>query len=254
MSVYDIFRPMDLDRAKGASTGFCNGIPGEQRYNEETPLFASAIIRLCYQVANGKPAKILDFGCGPGRLAKAILDSDKDGVAVNEYEATDISYTMRAFARMNVNDKRFVTTNAALLGPVKGGRQPNVLLVSFVLQHMPAVRLYPAIRWMWDVSHDRDFDFTCTRLVVVNSKQRLAITKDGFVDDGPLGVDVDDELSRGFEECGQLFTDDEMTTSPVVNALMRGQLQHTAKVYRPLEAWRHIIESDRKEFDKKCPD
>jgi len=41
----------------------------QQRWDEETPVFAEAILNLV-----SAEASIVDYGCGPGRIAKTVID------------------------------------------------------------------------------------------------------------------------------------------------------------------------------------
>ena len=65
---HNLFKPTDLTEAQHAAVGDCNGYTMEQRYALETPLFAKAILKHVKH-----HARILDYGCGPGRLVKEIF-------------------------------------------------------------------------------------------------------------------------------------------------------------------------------------
>lgn len=240
MSVYNIFRPPNMDAAKHMAVGKCNGRQMEERWDVETGVFADAILRQCGRA--GHPSDVLDFGCGPGRLARVLLAKDPNKEKIRCYNATDISMPMRKMALRNCgHDDRFNITDGALLDRPGIGPYMDVIIVSFVLQHMPAIRLNPAIKWLWSHSTMQ------TRLIFINSEARLAISTQGFVDDRSLGVDVDNELSRGFSFVEDLLTSEEASI-PVVHSLLEGPLKHRALVLGARQDWLYSTGMDNTEF------
>jgi len=89
-----LFHPKSFNEAQHAAVGPCNGMDMATRYKEETPVFARAILR--HKQSDGK--LILDYGCGPGRMAKELLAQDSSIRVIG----VDNSPEMRAIALKNV--------------------------------------------------------------------------------------------------------------------------------------------------------
>ncbi|HUS87967.1 MAG TPA: methyltransferase domain-containing protein, partial [Desulfosporosinus sp.] len=70
---HKLFKPKGFQEGKHAVVGDCNGIPMEERWEAETPAFAKEIVKNCPE-----GGRILDYGCGVGRLAKAVLELRPD--------------------------------------------------------------------------------------------------------------------------------------------------------------------------------
>lgn len=79
----------------------------EERWEKETPYVAQRAIN--FMEINGE-SLIVDFGCGIGRISRALIE--KTGCSVL---GVDISTSMRAQALEYVNDERFSTVSPDLL-------------------------------------------------------------------------------------------------------------------------------------------
>ena len=224
---HKLFKPKTLDEGKNAVVGDCNGIPMETRYKEETPVFAKKILEL-----TGGKYRILDYGCGIGRLAKEILRQTLEPSML--VIGVDNSHEMLEQAAQNVSNSRFVALLPEELDTYKQGF--NTAVLAYVLQHAPAI----AIRGILRRIHHYLKDNGC--LLYCSSDYRMAIRFDngGFFDDRFLGVDLREELSRYFDLVGPAFTDEELERNKAVKCMVKGinyntggqGLAHPALVYK----------------------
>ena len=164
----------------------------EERWAKETPYLAELAgseLRL------GRRSVVLDYGCGIGRLAKALIE--RFGCRV---VGVDISASMRALAVGYVDSDRFFAAAPAMLDMLtERGVLVDAALAVWVLQHCerPAediARLHRAVR-------------PEGALFVVNNRQRAvpmvlrrlgpagATAEGRWVDDG---IDIQAELGRRF--------------------------------------------------------
>lgn len=212
------FKIEGLQQGKESVVGNCNGHSCEERWNEETPLFARAILRHLPKGATS----ILDYGCGVGRLAKEILKQNPKVTVIG----VDASLDELAAARQYVADSRFVSVT-----PEEIPHKVDLVYCIYVLQHVPAVELRHAIERM------HYFLKPGGKLVYCSSDYRMAINSGGgFTDDRHLGVDIRKELSRLFQEEGEMF---ELETAPKIIRDMvtakgcpAGSISHPAKVFK----------------------
>jgi len=176
-----MFNPKSIEEGKSHVVGNCNGIDTEVRWKEETPIFAEII-----QAQMGKAKIVLDFGCGVGRVARTILDSNKE---IKELWGLDTSGEMLEVAKSYVLSDRFHPSRIgehtfSEIG--MGSTKFDYVYCIYVLQHIPALELRDTIRFISGIS---------SRVFVVNSCVRMAVKEEGFHDDG---VDVLKELSNAF--------------------------------------------------------
>jgi len=164
----------------------------DERWLKETPYLAELASR---QLRLGPHALLLDYGCGVGRLAKALIE--RHGCRV---VGIDISASMRALAVSYVGSDRFFACAPAMLDTLaERGLAADAALSVWVLQHCerPAddiARLHRALR-------------PGGALFVVNNRQRAvpmllrrldatgARPEGRWVDDG---IDIKAELARRF--------------------------------------------------------
>ncbi len=102
--VYDpqVFNVHDVDQAKRIIlTEIPSGATTQERWQQETPLLTG----LLESLALTEDSVVLDYGCGIGRMAKALID--RFGCKVI---GVDISSTMLQLAKDYVDDLRFTTT------------------------------------------------------------------------------------------------------------------------------------------------
>ena len=169
-----MFNPNDVESGKSMVVGDCNGLKTEDRWKVETPIFKTIIDNLM-----GNAKTVLDYGCGVGRVARALLDSKKDIV---ELVGVDNSPDMLKVAEKYVLSDRFKPMSPENLQD----RKFDFTYCIYVLQHVPALQLRDVIRQLARSSK---------KVFVVNSNVRMAVRGEGFHNDG---VDVIEELYREF--------------------------------------------------------
>ncbi len=108
------------DEGEGADT--------ETRWARETPYLVE-LVRAHLRL--GPESLVLDYGCGIGRMARALLAATGCRVV-----GVDISARMRALAAEHVADERFMAVAPAQLdGLVAHGLRADAALAVWVLQH-----------------------------------------------------------------------------------------------------------------------
>jgi len=172
----------------------------QARWEQETPFLCSLIRG---QIALGADSVILDYGCGIGRVAKALIEGYGCRVI-----GVDISPSMRSLSVGYVNSDRFFACAPEMLGfLVDQGLRFDLAISIWVLQHC----LNPAA----DIQLLRDALKPAGRLFVVNNVHRAVPTKEGgWVDDG---IDIKATLARAFTSGTS-----EMLQSPDVPSTLSG--------------------------------
>lgn len=139
----------------------------EERWQHEAPYLISLIEE---SIPLNADSVVLDYGCGIGRMAKALID--RFGCRV---VGVDISRSMRALACEYVHSDRFVVCAQQALAWI--GVKFDAALAIWVLQHC------------YQVEHD--IALICNalrpegRLFVVNDHRRIVPTREiGWVNDG----------------------------------------------------------------------
>ena len=99
-----------------------------RRMAVETPYFVDLIDQ---HIKLGPGSRVLDYGCGPGRISKEILIRHD----VRVYGA-DISPRMLAFAMAHTNNPRFLAMSPVMLDEVMAF---DAIIATWVLQHIPDV-------------------------------------------------------------------------------------------------------------------
>jgi SAM-dependent methyltransferase len=108
------------DEGEGADT--------ETRWARETPYLVE-LVRAHLRL--GPESLVLDYGCGIGRMARALIAATGCRVV-----GVDISARMRALAAEHVADERFMAVAPAQLdGLVAHGLRADAALAVWVLQH-----------------------------------------------------------------------------------------------------------------------
>lgn len=218
---HNLFKPKTFEEAKKMVVGDSNGILSAKRYAEETPVFARKILSLVNAPADRYPL-IIDYGCGIGRLAKEILRQD-DNITIKGVEP---SIEMR-----ELMENSFEPPHFACINPKNASiYNADIIIVVYVLQHVPAIELRETIRSIHSLVADNGLLFYC------GSDVRMAIQYDtqAFCDDRFLGVDVQEELSRYFTLVGPAFTQEELDAAPVVKKMIEGKggVPHPALIWR----------------------
>ena len=125
----EIFNVKDLPHARDVIlTGEGSGADTDTRWERETP-YVLELVR--EQVALGPRTLVLDYGCGIGRIAKAMIEAT--GCAVI---GVDISPGMRALAVDYVASDRFVVVSPGQYDLLVGaGLRVQAAIAIWVLQH-----------------------------------------------------------------------------------------------------------------------
>jgi SAM-dependent methyltransferase len=97
----------------------------EERWQKETPILTEYITQKCGVTSD---SVVLDYGCGIGRIAKALIE--RHGCKVI---GVDISPSMRALAAVYVNHPNFVACAPEMLSTL--GLQCDTAFAVWVLQH-----------------------------------------------------------------------------------------------------------------------
>lgn len=156
------------------------GLTVEERWRSETPYLVEQIMRLAGPILGG--TRVLDYGCGIGRLSKALIEAT--GCLVI---GIDQSTSMRALAAHYVNDARFMACHPVLMPALD--LRCDVAISVWTLQHC----LKPAE----DIANIRSALRERGRLFVLNMSGRAVPTSEqGWVNDG---VDVQQILRTAFE-------------------------------------------------------
>ena len=124
-----VFDVPDVDAAKAIILTPERGTTTAERWEVETPYLVDAIGR---ELALGPDHCVLDFGCGIGRIAKALID--RHGCRV---VGVDISERMRSIAPEYVGSARFVAWSPEELDArVAGGFRASHAVACWVIQHV----------------------------------------------------------------------------------------------------------------------
>lgn len=218
---HGLFKPSSFEEGKHGVVGNCNGFTMTERWELETPLFAKAIIGTRPSWVGTR--RILDYGCGVGRLAKSVIENGSEDTKVR---GVDASFDMMEQAVKYVNKDRFSVSSPQALGENKF----DIAYLIYVLQHVPAIEIRDILSRIH--SHLTDDGI----FVYCSSDYRMAINFDtpGFFDDRFLGVDLQAEVERLFDYKRDLFTQTDYLENPILEKMIKGYdggLPHPAKVY-----------------------
>lgn len=155
------------------------GLTTNQRWESETPYLLDLIDKNCDVSEN---SVVLDYGCGIGRMSKALIDKYNCRVV-----GADISPSMRALAAAYVSSDKFFACAPSVLDWSKINF--DLALAVWVLQHCFDVGA--------DVSRIRSRMTPEGELFVVNDKRRIVPSDRGWVSDGK---DVHHILDGSFPE------------------------------------------------------
>lgn len=105
------------------------GLPTSDRWNQETPYLGEVIE---YALNLNPHSLVLDYGCGVGRLSRALIQSTGCTVI-----GVDISANMRVLAQRYVDSPRFTAVSPELLDALvqRRGLLFDAALSVWVLQH-----------------------------------------------------------------------------------------------------------------------
>ncbi|MEO8485938.1 MAG: class I SAM-dependent methyltransferase [Betaproteobacteria bacterium] len=175
----DVFDVADEKSARRIILTPEGGDSTESRWDRETPW----IVRLASrELALNPRTRVLDYGCGIGRIAKGVIEST--GCMVT---GVDISASMRGLAIAYVSSGSFEALDPVALDARNGaGMQVDAAIACWVLQHcmspdVDIARLLASLR-------------PGGRLLVVNNHRRAVPGDDGWVDD-----DID--IAKALDAC-----------------------------------------------------
>jgi SAM-dependent methyltransferase len=168
----------------------------EERWETETPYFRDIILS---QLNEG--STILDYGCGVGRIAKAILEVRPD----LEIYGVDASPEMLKLAKEYVNSDRFITSS-----PIEFSGKVGFAYCAYVLQHIPSEYVEGAVK---QISESTD------RLLLVNSVGRMVATSQGFVNDG---LDIFELTAKYFPKCRWAIPGEVLIDSKLMRKMFMG--------------------------------
>lgn len=164
----EIFDVADITQAKGIILTPEGKRSTDERWRKETPYLVDLIGA---KTSINKGSIVLDYGCGVGRMSKALIE--RYGCRVI---GVDISHSMRALAMAYVSDPRFVVCHPEALEWIAPDLGFDLAISIWVLQHCQ------------DVECDIDRIYRWARIggefFVVNDNNRLVPTDKGWLSDG----------------------------------------------------------------------
>jgi cyclopropane fatty-acyl-phospholipid synthase-like methyltransferase len=175
-ATYDphVFDVQNIDQAKRIILT-PNLLTTEQRWEREAP----HLLELMAGLNLSAKSIVLDYGCGIGRLSKALIE--RYGCLVI---GADISVSMRALAAAHVGSDRFFSCHPDMLDML--GVSFDAAVAVWVLQHCYDVEA--------DIGRIEEY-ISGGKLFVVNDIGRCVPTDKGWVNDG---VDVRAALAERF--------------------------------------------------------
>ena len=184
-----VFNVVDQGHAKAVILTEEQGVDTDQRWERETPYLAHIMRQ---HLGIGPDQLVLDYGCGIGRLSRALIEACGCRVI-----GVDISQRMRALAADYVASDRFFACPPEMLDRLlDGGLRIDRAIAVWVLQH--------CFRPAEDVARIARALTPAGRLMVVNNRGRVVPTVEApWVDDG---LDLAAMLAQSFqlEQMGQL--------------------------------------------------
>lgn len=124
----EIFDIPTVEQAKQIILTNEGGADSETRWQTETPYVMELILRA---FTLGPDMVVLDYGCGIGRLARALIDASGCSVI-----GVDISQSMRRLARDYVGSDRFIAVSPTQYDMMThAGLRVHAAIAVWVLQH-----------------------------------------------------------------------------------------------------------------------
>lgn len=179
-----VFNVTDVEQAKKIILTTEGQLTTEERWRTETPYLLSLIEE---QVKLDEDSVVLDYGCGIGRLSKALIERYDCWVV-----GVDISPSMRALAASYVSSPKFSALAPEFFDCGAFDPKFDLALAVWTLQHCYDVEA--------DVARISGSLIRGGKLFVVNDRKRLVPTRQcGWVNDGKdiLRVLDDDVLLDG---------------------------------------------------------
>lgn len=164
-----VFRVNNLQQARDIILTPGEGWTAERRWEVETPYLVDLIGSA---LSLSKDATVLDFGCGIGRMSKALIE--RFGCRA---VGVDISPEMREYAKGYVASDRFeVYSPEALRYKIRQGWRVDHAIAIWVIQHVAEPET--------DVAALHDAIAPGGGCFVANFHRRCVPTVKGWVDDG----------------------------------------------------------------------
>jgi len=167
---YDPTRYMDIENVEEAvNIILCptEGLTAEQRWADEAPALMCIIERYIEP-----QSRVLDYGCGIGRLAKPLIEKLRCSVV-----GVDISPNMRALATSLVDSPRFFALDPVMFDAIVPETTFDAAIAIWTLQH--CIDLATAIARIHNTMK------TGGRLVILNNRTRCVPVEGGeWADDG----------------------------------------------------------------------
>lgn len=226
---HPLFKERTFRDACESVVGACNGFSFQERWEKETPDFVRAILKQ----TSAKAPRILDYGCGVGRLAREVIVQHKSAAVVG----VDESPIQQQHARDYIESDRFTAGF-----PHEAQGSFDLAYCIYVLQHIPALDLRGAIARIHHLLKPQG------RFVYCSSDTRMSVRWDttAFFDDRFLGVNTRAEVEKLFEPVGDLFDEDALKANPLLHRMILGydagleevlgaqkHIAHPAIVYKP---------------------
>lgn len=191
------------------------------------------MVRAILKQTDAPSPRILDYGCGVGRLAREVIMQHPSATVVG----IDESPVQQQHARDYVDSPRFT---ACFPHEVDGSF--DLIYCIYVLQHVPALDLRGAIARIHHRLKPEGLFIYCS------SDTRMSVRWDSFsfFDDRFLGVNIRAEIEKLFEPVGDLFDKETLRENPLLHRMILGvdpgqdgigatptALAHPAIVYKP---------------------
>lgn len=181
----ETFQIENLEQAKSIILTPEGAASTEERWEKETPYLRDEILKF---LEPAKDTLLLDYGCGVGRMAKALIDISGCTVI-----GVDISQPMRQLAPGYVNSPNFTMCAAdALRRMTESGLQVDCAIAIWILQHCPDVEA--------EIATIKTALKPGGKLFVCNNLQAAIPTDIGWVD---TSFDIKSLLAENFVEIGR---------------------------------------------------
>lgn len=176
----EIFDVRDIDEARRIILTAESGTTTDERWTKETPWLADRILE---HFPLTERHVVIDFGCGLGRMAKALIERTRCWVV-----GVDMSQGMRQLAPGYVQSAKFAVVSPPMLDlMIARGFRAELAIAIWVLQHVAQ----PDV----DVGRLQRVVAPGGGVFVANNLRRAVPTDRGWAHDG---IDVDGLLARSF--------------------------------------------------------
>jgi len=229
------FSEKDFRHARATVVGSINNLTVDERWEQETPLFVDAITKRMTPATQ----RILDYGCGIGRISKKLLAQDPRIVITG----VDNSKVQLDHATSYIGDSRFT---GVIPQDLEGSF--DLCFCIYVLQHVRAIDLRQTL---WNIHSHLAPD---ALFIHCSSVRRMSVRRDApfFFDDRFLGVELEKEIEHLFTPVEDIFSREEIENNLVLRRVMDGfngaenadeegnfGVLHRGRVYRKRQVSEH---------------